>query len=186
MRAKVSFSSCGTRILVESLGYLGERLVFNLDHIEADQTLQRYISSNMWGDKATLTTEDGLYGLDTTDEWHTGLWFVGPDEPGYYKYDKSLRVELPELSIGKGDLLLGRTDDDNMRLLIEPRHGRLPEIKIIPLTFRQAREKLQQLWKDKHKSPTPPLVKTTASDAPLPMQEMTTLSLSPASTGSSS
>ena len=43
-------------------------------------------------------------------------------------------------------LLLGENDDEKMRLLIAPREGSALEIKILPLTFNEAKKRLELEW----------------------------------------
>ena len=47
-------------------------------------------------------------------------------------------------------LLLGSNDDEKMRLLIAPREGRALEIRSLPLTFNEAKQRLEAEWAKRH------------------------------------
>ena len=44
-------------------------------------------------------------------------------------------------------LLLGQNDDEMMRLLIAPREGRALEIRSLPLTFNEAKRRMEAEWR---------------------------------------
>ncbi len=77
-------------------------------------------------------------------------------KPAPTKWDAAREVWLPNLAHlssfhvdrSKVFLLLGRTDEDNMRALIIPDNDFSPEVKEIPLTWAKARALLDQKWED--------------------------------------
>ena len=142
----VGFSSCGDFAYVRGRSMSNYQII--KDDIEISSTRFRYIVS-------TLAIDDAFYEMSNTDGHSIKLRLTKPEPT---KWDVAqITVYLKNLvhlssryaSGHKTCLLLGRTDEDNMRALIIPDNDCSPEVKEIPLTWAKARALLDQKWEDK-------------------------------------
>ncbi len=109
----------------------------------------------------TLCYDGRLYYLriDDHDLWRSSLVMYHPEWGSYYQVELPLSnlVTMSQL-YAAGDelyLLLGKNDDERMRLLLIPSFSvdkHPAEIKPIPLTWREARAELNRLWDEKYGS----------------------------------
>ncbi len=119
-----------------------------LDDIEISSTPCRYIYSS-------LAIDDAFYEMISDDGYSIHLTLTKPAPTKWHATIKT--VDLPNLvylssfyaSRCRFFLLLGRTDEENMRALIIPYNDSFPEVKEIPLTWAKARALLDNKWEDR-------------------------------------
>ena len=73
--------------------------------------------------------------------------FTGQDQDETPIYLDNVICCPSSLADGDRFLLLGKNDDEKMRLLIVPRQGRSLEIRSLSLTFNEAKSRLEAEWK---------------------------------------
>ena len=114
-----------------------------MNHIETLSTRRRYITFILW--KPQCKT----FGSSETIEERIGLYLTIND-PFEFLYihqrDISRLPRRNNMHGGIGMVLLSETDDHNMRLLTVLQNDRLPTIKDLPITFRQAQITLNEEW----------------------------------------
>lgn len=122
------------------------------DNIEVSPTSHhRYIESS-------LAVDGAYYTIDSPGRCSTIPLSLTRLTPTKWSVAKK-SVGLPNLvslsstlaSKRKAFLLLGRTDEDQMHVLLVPTFDNecAAEVKTIPLTWAEARAKLDQMWEEK-------------------------------------
>ncbi|CAF9908017.1 MAG: hypothetical protein ALECFALPRED_004200 [Alectoria fallacina] len=150
MVPNLSFSDCGTFAYIASvLG--GDRLWYQIVHrVDIPSAAPRFIEISLsFNSSFTI-----FHGLDSAS---AKLELIKIPDNGFWARKNEPRVVLgdvaaysSQLTDSQTFLLLGAEDHAKMRLLIVPSDGRTPIIKTLPLTFAEARVRLEKEWQRQH------------------------------------
>ena len=147
----VGFSSSGDFAYTESRSDSRRKYQIIKDSFKVSPRSFRYI-------ERCLATDGAFYELDFSGNGTLQLALIKPE---FTKWDVAKhRVCLPNLahissyyyerSYSNTFLLLGKTDEDYMQILVAPRDDRAPVLKTILLTWREARVMLNRKWEEKY------------------------------------
>lgn len=146
MLPKLSFSDCGTFAYIASV-LRDHRMWYQIVHLvdipsAAPRFIDIYLSFN-----SSFTI---FYGVDCAS---AKLELIKIPENGFWGRQNEQPVVLRDvaayslqLSDSQTFLLLGAENHEKLRLLIVPSDGRTPIVKTLPLTFAEARVRLEKEW----------------------------------------
>ena len=140
---EVGFSTFGDFAYIES--EVNRRI--SKDSFGGSPTSYRYMQQSLAVDRA-------FYEIHIYLDCSIWLSLAKPRSTGWSGVDYRVYLEnLAYVSSFYADqcqvfLLLGRTDDDYMHVLLIPKNDCAPELKTIPLTWAEARAKLDQKWEE--------------------------------------
>ncbi|KAL9630975.1 MAG: hypothetical protein Q9164_006139 [Protoblastenia rupestris] len=132
------FSNCGT------FAFLGGRkrikkFICILEHFQVLSQLRRYVTTD-------LSFKDSLWNLWTGNR-SLHLSVIKPPSSGCFTPTRRMHdiVAVPaRLSDSKAFLLLGANDDENMRVLLVPCDGHVPEVQGLSFSFAEAGARLER------------------------------------------
>ena len=159
---RAEFSDCGTFVLLAFESPSGPSPLI-IHEIDADPVSSRYYPLIRYGYPQNHLTPDGEYVIETEELYPTSYRLVSRKirksdcyEEGFqftsqYEYDQRVYLDnvicySSRFADSDRFLLLGKNDDEKMRLLIAPREGHALEITPLSLSFNEAKRRLEAEW----------------------------------------